>query len=163
MIFFSAGNAARVGPSVHHLFQWQLFSLLLTPTVQYSSSYNVPSHHNCNPLFILCLFFSSLLLFFFKATYISLLSFFVFFQSLNWPQLHCVRFLVCARLWQAPPSNPDSSALFLLLWWMLVCFSFAGRIVALWEEGECFSPATGVLGWGVHICSCLNNVRGEFI
>lgn len=37
------------------------------------------------------------------------------------------------------PSNPDSSALFLLLWWMLVCFSFAGRILSLWGQGECFS------------------------
>lgn len=30
------------GPAVYHLFHWQLFSLLLTPTVQYSSSYNGP-------------------------------------------------------------------------------------------------------------------------
>lgn len=58
-----------------------------------------------------------------------------------------------------PPLNLDSSALFLLLWGMLVCFSFAGRIVVLWEQGECFSPATGVPGWGVYICFCLNNVR----
>lgn len=163
MIFFSAGKAAGVGPAVHHLFQWQLFSLLLTPTVQYSSSYNVPSHHNCNPLFFLFLFFSSLLLFFLKPLtflYSPLLSFFSPWidpsstVSASW----CV---LCFD--KPPPSNPDSSALFLLLWWMLVCFSFAGRIVALWEEGECFSPATGVLGWGVYICSCLNNVRGEFI
>lgn len=102
---------------------------------------------------------------FFKATYISLLSSSVLFRSLNWPQFHCVHFSVCARVWLLPwvtPSlNPDSSALFLLLWWMLVCFSFAGRIVALWEQVECFSAATGVLG--VYICSFLNNVRGEFI
>lgn len=116
-------------------------------------------------LFVSVLQLPAFLLFFFNTTYISLLSSSVLFQSLNWPQLHCVPFLVCARLWQPPwvslPSNPDSSALFLLLWWMLVCFSFAGRIVALWEQDECFSPATGVLGWGAFICSCLNE-RGEF-
>lgn len=67
-----------------------------------------------------------------------------------------------APLSHSRPSNPDSSALFLLLWWMLVCFSFAGRILALWGQGECFSPATGVLSW-VYICSCFNNVSGKLI
>lgn len=149
----------------------------LDPTIQFSSSYNVPSHHNCNPPFFSFLFFSfQLPVVFFKATYISLLSSSVLFQSLSWAQLfHCVRFLVCAWLWRRPwvtdrhspphwiPLNPDSSALFLFLWWMLVCFSFAWRIVALWEQGKCCSPATGVLGWGDYICSCLNNMRGEFV
>lgn len=113
------------------------------------------------------LFLSSTVVF---KTPISLLSFSLFSVLELTPASPCVLLYMFSPLTtplsRSPPSNPDSSALFLFQRALLrvrgvgMCLICKGNTCFVRAE-EYFSQATGVLRWGVHIVPCLAWIMQE--
>lgn len=148
-VFFPR-NTAGVGPAVYHLFSPAAFFLPLEPGRPARLQLQCPLSSHLQPSM---LFVSFLLL-----PSVVFLSHLHFFTLLSCPpfvlELNC--------------HPPHHQVLIQVL--SSCCFDGCWYVFHLPEEYSLhedrvsvFPPATGVLSWLLSMCSCLNNVRGEFI